>query len=309
MAKRTRIRIYAEYAAARVAVGVLGLLPRRVSLAIAYAAAALAYRFLGRLRGVGRTNLEIAFPQMPAAERTEILKGSFRSLARSLVEFSRFGRVTPAEIERLVDFGPDDASLEPIRRFRASGRGVLITTAHLGMWEMLFFALSAVREPVSGVARPLDNPLIEEFATRFRTRFGNRPINKTHAALPAIRLLRSGGVVGILSDVNSHPKEGVFVPFFGLPACTTAGAAVFALRSDAVIYPLFCVWDEAAGRYRFIHGKVIEPVSTGDRDRDILETTAAFTDEIERAIRRYPDQWMWIHRRWKTRPPGEKELY
>ena len=144
---------------------------------------------------------------------------------------------------------------------------------------------------------------------RIRTRFGNRPINKTNSARLAIKILREGGILGMLADVNTHPKEGVFVPFFGVPACTTAGAALIALRADALIFPVFCIWDKEIGRYRFIHGRLIEPVRTGDRDRDVLETTAAYTAELERIYRQYPDQWMWIHKRWKTRPKGEKSLY
>ena len=124
-----------------------------------------------------------------------------------------------------------------------------------------------------------------------------------------IHILRDGGILGILADVNAHPKEGVFVPFFGVPACTTSGPAIFALRSGAMIFPTFCVWEKEEKRYRLIHGSLIEPVRTGDRKRDIVETTALYTAEMEKVVRAYPDQWMWIHRRWKTRPPGEPELY
>ena len=124
-----------------------------------------------------------------------------------------------------------------------------------------------------------------------------------------VTALRDGGILGILSDVNAHPKEGVFVPFFGVTACTTSGAATLAIHANAFIYPTFCVWDRAAKRYKIVHGALLEPVITGDRKRDIVETTALYTAEIEKIIRAYPDQWMWIHRRWKTRPPGEPKIY
>ena len=127
--------------------------------------------------------------------------------------------------------------------------------------------------------------------------------------MTSIKILNDGGILGILSDVNAHPKEGVFVPFFGTMACTPAGAATIALRSNALIYPTFCVWEESIGRYKFVHGNLLEPVRTGDRKQDVIETTAAFTAEIEAVIRRYPDQWMWTHKRWKTRPPGEPKIY
>ena len=125
----------------------------------------------------------------------------------------------------------------------------------------------------------------------------------------AIKILREGGILGVLSDVNAHPKEGVFVPFFGVPACTLSGAAMLAIRSNSFIFPTFCVWEKAAKKYKFVHGPLLEPSNTGDRKQDIVATTAAYTSEIEKIIRQYPDQWMWIHRRWKTRPPGEPDIY
>jgi KDO2-lipid IV(A) lauroyltransferase len=186
---------------------------------------------------------------------------------------------------------------------------VLITTGHLGNWELLVMGFAALHEPISYLARPLDNPMIGDLTVRIRTRFGNTPINKTNSAMLAIKILREGGILGILSDVNAHPKEGVFVPFFGVPACTTSGAAMLAIRSNSWIFPTFCVWDKERKRYKFVHGELLEPVNTGDRKQDIIATTALYTAEIEKIIRQYPDQWMWIHKRWKTRPPGEKDLY
>jgi KDO2-lipid IV(A) lauroyltransferase len=125
----------------------------------------------------------------------------------------------------------------------------------------------------------------------------------------AIKMLREGEILGVLADVNAHPKEGVFVPFFGVDACTSAGPAMLALRTDALIVPFFCVYDHQEKRYKIVRGDILEPVKTGDRERDILETTRLYTAEIERIIRRYPDQWLWIHKRWKTRPKGEPGLY
>jgi len=138
---------------------------------------------------------------------------------------------------------------------------------------------------------------------KMRSSFGNRQIDKVNSAGPILRILRDGGSVGILADVNSHPKEGVFAPFFGIPACTTAGVAMLALRANALIVPMFAVWNEEKGRYAMINEKIIEPADTGDRKADIEKTTAEFTAAIERIVRAYPDQWIWIHRRWKARPP------
>jgi KDO2-lipid IV(A) lauroyltransferase len=122
-------------------------------------------------------------------------------------------------------------------------------------------------------------------------------------------ILREGGILGVLPDVNVLPRDGVFVPFFGTLACTTIGVAMIAARTNAMIIPMCCVWDESSEGYKVMYGKIIEHANTGDRHQDIVDTTAAFTAEMEKFIRAYPEQWLWIHKRWKVRPEGEKELY
>ena len=309
MARKSDLQIRLEYAAARTLFGFLSILPRRGALFVCRIVASLGYHLLGSLRRVGLINLEIAFPERSIKERERILKGTFQSLGRVLAETSQFMKMSPADVEAIFELDLDEESRELYHVNKHEHRGVLITTAHLGNWEMLVFGFAAIHEPISYLARPLDNPLIEELTLRIRTRFGNRPINKTNSAMLAVKILREGGILGALSDVNAHPKEGVFVDFFGTPACTISGPAVMAIRSNAAIFPAFCIWDEAAKKYRFVRGALIEPSNTGDRKADIVATTAAYTAEIEKLIRQYPDQWLWIHKRWKTRPPGEKGLY
>jgi KDO2-lipid IV(A) lauroyltransferase len=264
---------------------------------------------LTSLRRTGMRNLEIAFPEKSTAERGEILAGTFENLGRVLGELSQVNKLTKEDFAKIIDFELDAESNDVYARNKAEGRGVLITTGHLGNWEMLVLGFAALYEPISYLARPLDNPKIDALLNERRTRFGNNPINKTNSAMLAIRILRMGGILGILSDVNAHPKEGVFVPFFGIPACTASGAAMMAIRADSFIFPTFCVWDRDTKRYKFVHGPLLEPSKTGNLKHDIIETTAAYTAEIEKIIRKYPDQWMWIHKRWKTRPSGEKEIY
>ncbi|MGH9900745.1 MAG: lysophospholipid acyltransferase family protein, partial [Pyrinomonadaceae bacterium] len=199
--------------------------------------------------------------------------------------------------------------LELLWDAKRGGRGIIFLTSHLGAWELLCFAHSAIHEPISFMVRPIDNPRVEETVERIRTRFGNQPIDKKSAARAALKLLRAGGTLGILADLNTHPHEGVFVPFFGRPACTTAGIAVLALRTDATVIPVCAPWDERRRRFVFRGDPAIELVRTGDHQRDIEINTARFTAAIERQVRAYPDQWLWIHKRWKTRPPGEPDLY
>ena len=309
MAPKSKPQIWAEYIAARTLVGAIGAMPRGLAVSTAILVSRIGYRALGRLRRIAERNLELALPGTSPNQRETIAKGTFENLGRMLADSSKFGSYSREDLERLVrfDFTPEQEAEHD--RIRAQGRGGILLSPHLGNWEMLVFAYSAAYEPISYLARPLDNPLIEEMTHRTRTRFGNRPINRSNSVSEAVKILRQGEILGVLADVNAHPKEGVFVPFFGIEACTSAGPALLAMRTNAVIIPIACVWDETAKRYRVIQGKVIEPASTGNREADILTTTAAFTREVEKLVRTYPEQWLWIHKRWKTRPRGEKELY
>ena len=271
--------------------------------------ATASYPLLGKLRRVGTRNLEIAYPEKSVAEREEILKKSFKNLGRILGEFSQFNKFTPEKLRDIIEFQFDEKEREIYERAKSVGRGAIIISPHLGNWELLVLAYSALVEPISYLARPLDNPLIEQMTVDLRTRFGNRPINKSDSVTTAIKILRDGGILGILADVNAHPKEGVFVPFFNIPACTSSGVAMLARRTNAIIVPMCGAWDETKKKYIAVHESVIEPTITKNREHDILTTTAEFTAAVERLIRRFPDQWLWIHKRWKTRPPGEPDLY
>ena len=308
MARKRGNIIWIEYAGAWVALGLLGLLPRGAAIRTATWILLAVPKLLPKLRKTGLRNLEIAFPEKTVAERDAILRGTFENLGRVLGDLSQFRKYTRERLAELIDFNLDDET-KNLYEMQKTGQGFLITTGHLGNWEMLVLGFAALYEPISYLARPLDNPMLDDMLNARRTTFGNTPINKKNSARLAITILRDGGILGILSDVNAQVKEGVFVPFFGVPACTSSGAAVMAIRSNALIYPTFCVWDKNIDRYKFVHGTLLKPVNSGDRKQDIIDTTAAFTAEIEKIVRAYPDQWMWIHRRWKTRPPGKPEVY
>src|ERR671917_1304276 len=307
MAKKGKTQIALEYAVARAFLSGLGALPRPLAVAAGRGMGRAAYALAGGLRRTGLRNLELAFPEKSLGEREEILRGSFVSLGRQLGEVSQFPRATAERLREVVEYDGEDVKLLDLARER--GRGVIFLTAHLGAWELLCFAHSAFYSPLHFLVRPLDNPRVEELIEGMRTRFGNQPIDKGAAALTAMRLLRRGGTLGILADLNTQPREGVFVPFFGRLACTTTGAAVLALRTDATVIPVCAPWDEERKRFVFHGGPVLELVRTGDAARDVELNTARFTAAIEEQVRRFPDQWLWIHKRWKTRPPGEPELY
>ncbi|MDM7921749.1 MAG: lysophospholipid acyltransferase family protein [Pyrinomonadaceae bacterium] len=309
MPKKGNAQVWAEYLIARSVFGAFSLLPRKAAVSLGFGVGRLGFKVLGGLRKVALKNLRLAYPEMDEQERNRIACGTFENLGRILGEVSQFAKLKPESIREFVDFEFNDEISELYKKIKAERRGVLITTGHLGNWELLVTAFAILYEPISYLARPLDNPKIEQMTLDIRTRFGNKPINKTHSAMTAISKLRDGEILGILADVNAHPKEGVFVPFFGMPACTTSGAAMIAIRANALILPAFCVWDEVKKKYKFVHGPVLEPVNTGDRKADIVATTAAYTAEIEKIIREYPEQWTWIHKRWKTQPKGERDPY
>ena len=309
MAKKSSPQVWLEYVVIRMVLGSLGILPRNAAFWLGVTTGRLAYHLLGKLRCVGMRNLEIAFPDKSGAERTKILKAAFRNLGRVMATVSQFGELNTGNIADLIDYNVDPAYIAAYEKIKSDGRGRILLGGHIGNWELQAFSYSVVFEPISFLARKMDNPMIEEMILAVRTRFGNKQIDKKNSATQIMRTLRGGGTIGILADVNSHPKEGVFVPFFGIPACTASGVAMLAVRANAVIVPAFAIWDETRGKYFMAHDNIIEPVNSGDRKRDIEETTALFVAATERIIRAYPEQWIWIHRRWKTRPPGENELY
>jgi len=235
MKKKSTAQIWLEYNAVRVVLGFLGVLPRKAAIFIGVSTGRLAFHVFGKLRRVGLRNLELAYPDKTDAERKSVLKGAFRNLGRVMATVSAFGGLTVENLTDLIEYRPDPEFAAQYEETKADGRGRIILGGHMGNWELQAFAYPAFFEPLSFLARRMDNPRIEEMILAIRTRLGNRQIDKTNSAAPILRTLRNGGTVGVLADVNSHPKEGVFVPFFGIPACTASGVAMLALRSNAVI--------------------------------------------------------------------------
>ncbi|HEV7474857.1 MAG TPA: lysophospholipid acyltransferase family protein [Pyrinomonadaceae bacterium] len=307
MAKHGKLQIWLEYALARTILSGLGIMPRSVAIALGLSLGHLASLMPGKLRRTGERNLEIAFPEMSEGQRNRLLRGCYASLGRLLGEFSQLPKATPESLRRLIEY--DEVGLAHLREAEKNKRGVIFLTGHLGCWELHSFGWSALEYPLSFLVRPLDNERIEEMIEAVRTKFGNRAIDKQSAARQSLRVLREGGTLGILSDLNTQTREGVFVPFFGKLACTTAGIATLALKTDAVVIPTCAVWNEKRKRYFFHGDPPVELVRTADHQKDIEVNTANFAAAVERMVRLYPDQWLWIHKRWKTRPPGEPDVY
>jgi len=159
------------------------------------------------------------------------------------------------------------------------------------------------------VMRSLDNIPLDRLTRQYRTMHGNSMVDKDDFVRGLLSAMKAGETVGILMDTNMTPPQGVFVDFFGIPACTASGLARIALRTDAAVVPGFTIWDPALRKYRLRFDPAINLVRTGNDDVDALANTALFTKVIEDYVRRYPDQWLWVHRRWKTRPEGQPPLY
>ncbi|HYA95771.1 MAG TPA: lysophospholipid acyltransferase family protein [Terriglobales bacterium] len=294
-----------EYAPVWLLVRGLAIMPAFMARAVGIVLARTVCLLHGRLRQVGMRNLQLAFPQMPAPERRRILRRLFTNLGRQLGDFCRFPRYRRQNISQLVAYD----GFEHFERAHARGKGVLFLTAHFGGWEISSFMHALHGHPMHILVRPLDNPYLDRLVTWNRTISGNHTIPKRDFARAMLAALRAGEIVGILMDQNMLPEQGVFVDFFGIPACTSTLMARMALRTDAAVVPAFCPWDPALGRYRMRFDPALPLIRSGDEEADILANTAAYTKVIEDYARRYPEQWLWVHRRWKTRPPAEKPLY
>ena len=294
-----------EYAPVWLLVRVLALAPASVARAAGIVLARMVYLLHRRLRHVGMRNLQFAFPQMAASARRRILRGVFTSLGRQLGDFCRFPHYHRENIWQLAVYD----GFENFERAQARGKGVLFLTAHFGGWEVSSFMHALHGHPLHILVRPLDNPYLDRLVTRYRTLSGNRTIPKQDFARAMLAALRAGETVGILMDQNMTPEQGVFVDFFGIPACTSTLMARMALRTGAAVVPGFCFWDPPLRRYRVRFEPALEAIRTGNEEADIVANTAAYTKVIEDYARRYPEQWLWVHRRWKTRRPGEAPLY
>jgi Kdo2-lipid IVA lauroyltransferase/acyltransferase len=301
------IRIRFEYMLVRLLVGSLGALPCKASMAVGRFLGFLSFYAFKHLRRVGERNLLIAFPEKSAAERRRILRGCFDSLGRLLGVFCHFPRCSPDELRRLIQY--DEAGDARFNAAMNRGRGMLLITAHLGAWELLPFYYSAIGYPFSFIVRPLENPLIDRWVQGVRTRFGNQALDKKLAGLSCLRILKKGGTLGILPDLNSLPQEGIFVPFFGKLGCTTLAVAAFALPTDATIFSVFAPWNPVRKKYVLVAGPDLELVRTGDREHDLAINTARMASMFESVIRTYPDQWLWIHDRWHARPRPQDRVF
>lgn len=294
-----------EYAAAWPFIKILGTLPRPLARAAGIALSQLVYLLHVRLRRVGMRNLAMVFPEKTETERKRILRGEFSSLGRQLAEVCHFPEYTRENLDEVIVFD----GFENYETARARGKGVLFLASHFGGWELSSFAVSLRGHWMYVLMRSMDNPYLGRLVSRYRTLHGNKLVDKDDFIRGLLSAMKRGEAVGMLIDTNMTPPQGIFVDFFGIPACTGSGLARIALRTDASVVPAFAIWDQALGKYRLRFEPAVELIRTGALDADIQANTQKFTSIIEKYVREYPEQWLWVHRRWKTRPPGEPPLY
>ena len=253
-------------------------------------------RVARRMRESGEKNLRMALPEVDAAQTIDAV---YEGLGRMLYYFSRFGTRNRSNIGEWIEYEGFEHYLEA----KSRGRGVLFATGHLGNGELSAFAHALMTEPMNVVVRPLDNPLLDALVKGYRTGSGNKILDKQDFVRGILKALGDNEPVGILIDQNTLPENGKFVDFFGIPACTGTTFAKLALKTQAAVIPGYALWDGKKGKYVLRFDPVFE------MSGDVVGATARLAKHFEGVIRRDPGQWLWLHRRWKTRPEGEPGLY
>ncbi len=299
------MREWCEYAAVWTILKFLGILPRPVARAFAAMVARALLLCLPRLRRVAMENLRLAFPEWTDVKRREVIRGMTRNLGWMAAEFARFPKLSKENIGEIVTVD----GFENFQKAQERGKGVIFLTGHMSAWELAPFAQALYAYPLSFLARAVDNERVNRLIDSYRCLSGNQPIEKNNAARAALRVLREGGTVGVLADQNTSVDEGVFVNFFGIAAATTTGLVRMARHTGAAVVPGFLSWDGKAHKYRLGFEPAVEMQQSDDEAADDSENAARCNRVIEERIRAHPDEWLWVHKRWKNRPVGEPPLY
>jgi KDO2-lipid IV(A) lauroyltransferase len=291
-----------EFLPVRLFASILRFLPMSVVRQCGRALGACAYVIDGERRRVALDNLAYAFPRRPAAERSALARAMFAHFGSLLLELIRFGMYSR---EQMLGASETEGE-ERVRQAHQQGRGVLFFTGHFGYWEIHAVAHALRVEPISVLARPLDNPRLHVMLERIRTSTGNTVIYRQGAVRRMLRDLATNKGIALLIDQHLHSTDAVYVDFFRRPAATTSALAALALRTGAPVIPVFAV-PLPKGRYRFIYEHPVDP-PRGDTPDAVREFTQRCTDVLEMYVRRYPDMWLWMHRRWRDRGARETEV-
>ncbi len=292
-----RVKRFVRYSLVRAALALVSLLPVRFAAALGQRLGALAFVVARSERNKALASLARAFPQKSEADRVELARRAFRHLGRCAFELACI-RQLDADIERFVEW--PDADRQVLERALKAGRGVVFVSGHVGNWELLARRVALEGFPCQTIAREASDPRTTALIERFRASGRLRSIwrGQPGAARQMLRALKSGEILGLLIDQDTK-VQSVFVPFFGELAATPRAAADLALRTGAAVVLGFCLRVDG-GRYRLSMREV--PLPDGDKESAAVALTAELTKGIEEAIRAAPEQWVWMHQRWKTRP-------
>ena len=300
--KRSFVRNRAEYSLLCLVSRVVSVLPERAAWLFGLALGSLIHFFDRRHRIVAHGNLKAAFPEKAPGEITDIVRKVYRHLGLVVVESLRIRKMLAKGIEHFVE-KPD---ISEVRKVLDEGKGIIVATAHMGNWEIAGHATSIMVTPLNSVARPLDNPLVEKYVDDMRRISGQKIIGKRGAIRDMVQTLKSGGAVAVLIDQDAR-GHGIFVDFFGRPASTWPSAAALSLKLGCPIVFGFTRRDDHAFRYELIVDRLFWPEPTGDRQADVANLTQQVTARLEARIRECPEQWFWVHRRWKTQPAADAQ--
>jgi Kdo2-lipid IVA lauroyltransferase/acyltransferase len=293
------------YVLARIVIALFRVLPRFLGIGILKLLATCVYYIDIRHRHIAEVNLKIAFPDFPAHARKRIARKSFLNTAMNLLEVSKLSNLTPENISDLVNYD----STNGLNNYKAAvekGKGILYLTGHFSSWELLPTAHALHGYPLSFITRPLDNIRLDRYLLQIRESKGNRVLSKKNSARQILSSLKSADSTGILMDQNTSLQEGIFVDFFGIPAATTTGMAIFALRTDAPVLPGYLT-PMRNGRYTIKFLPPVEILRTGDKHLDLEINTRRFNEILEQIIREQPESWLWGHKRWKYQPDGNPQ--
>jgi KDO2-lipid IV(A) lauroyltransferase len=300
--QRPSLRHRLEYFAVVSVVALVRLLPMRAVLAAGSLLGRAFHAFDGAHRRLALRNLEAAFPVRPDAERRAIARGMFAHFGRLLMVLLKFSTMTPEQMLKRVEFEGE----ERVRAAHAHKRGVLLFTGHFGFWEINALVHGLVLQPMSVLARPLDNPLLHNLLESVRGKTGNSVIYRRGAIRRVLRALEANQAVAVLIDQHIQTADAVYVDFFNRPAATTSALAALALRTGAPVVPVFAL-PLPGGRFRMVYEHPVDPPPADDPDA-IRDFTQRCTDVLEMYVRRYPQLWLWMHRRWRDVEPHGRQV-
>jgi KDO2-lipid IV(A) lauroyltransferase len=298
MAKHGPARSVLEFALVWPVLQTLAWLPLPLAKRMSGGLSRLLYLATPRWRNVASDNLGLAMPELEPRRRDRIVRGVYENLGRVMLSVARMPRLSAANIGQWIEYD----GFEHYERALENGRGVLFLTAHLGNWELSAFAHALFGNPMHVMVRPLDNPWLDRLMDRYRRLPGNQTIGKQEAGRKVLRALKNNEAVGILIDQNTTGEDRVFVDFFGRKASATSAFVKLAQHSGAAVIPGFALWRPETGKYVLKFYPALEWTDTGDAEGDLIHNTQLCQSVLERAIREQPEQWLWIHRRWKTQP-------